>query len=401
MASDSSVFLRVRLGNADCGSQVYRVDVEDVDRGSDKATFVLQDPGSVSSEGIHRNMPVRIELGWETQYALAFVGAVETHRNLASTDGHQRVEVTCTDMSRLFMEPPPATGRQHLGTLQQILDAIATRHGIALGDVKVDPMPEFRDQPTGNARPPLNQGARTEWRMLQELAEEYRARAFVEVSAKPTDSQAVREAGGVPKLFFVSEQSLLDQEPMGRLLFCRGMGRLLQFDYRRVSSGSTAGAAAAVANPDSGEAETRETAPPAADTIPPPSPARTAAAAQVLGPGRAADHRAAVQNAADTAVRPAEMAVPRVAAGLPSDPQRTERLIQRDRTRLLGFVGEGTAMGTVFLRAKGCVEIDGIASWAAGRWYVSRVNHIVERTRRSARDREPRLSYRTTLVASR
>ena len=43
---------------------------------------------------------------------------------------------------------------------------------------------------------------------------------------------------------------------------------------------------------------------------------------------------------------------------------------------MLGLHGDGLAVGTVKLRAKGKIGIEGIANWAEGDWYVRQVNHI-------------------------
>jgi len=388
MASDTTPMLKVTLGAADISLQVVRVDVEDVDRGADKATFVMSDPGSTNSDGVQEGMAVRIELGWETEYALAFVGQVRSVRSLANSGSH-RVEVTCMDMSCLFLKRPPVEGRQYTGKLDEVVTSIATRVGIQVGKVTIDPMPSLVK---------YNQADRTDWQMLQDLAEFHRARCFVEVNASEDDDEAVRAAGGAPKLYFASEQSLLDQEPMGTLLYCRGMGRLLDFDYKRIGSGASPAIAAATANPDTGEPLTHETPAVPPEAQPAPTASRTDQTLDVLGEGAAADYAAARQNAVDAPVQPADQRASRILSGAPSDAEYTEQLIKQDPTRMLGYSGSGTAMGTVFLRAKGGVMIEGIASTAAGRWYVSRVNHIVERVQIA---KKTRLTYRSSLVATR
>jgi hypothetical protein len=62
-----------------------------------------------------------------------------------------------------------------------------------------------------------------------------------------------------------------------------------------------------------------------------------------------------------------------------SDPDKIATTVKADPTRILGYSGHGTAIGTVKLRAKGKVTIKGIAPWAEGDWYVHQVNHIFTR----------------------
>ena len=385
--------LTVKLNKATISDQVIRVDVEDHDRAADKATFVMDDPGVTNSNRVQEGMDVRIELGWETEYALAFVGRVRSMRSLGNSGGKHRVEVTCMDESIRLMDPPPSTGRSHVGTLKKILSDIAERCKVPLGDVTIDPMPSWsKDKP-------LQQRDRTDWQMLQDLANEYRARAFIEVNASKGDDPKVRESGGTPKLYFVSEQVLLAAEPMGSLSYCRGMGTLLEYKIDRMGSGASPAASAAVASPDvATKATTLAAPPPVPDPQPAPSASSTARVTAVLGEAGAADYAAGMQNAADSPVQPVDQRARQLVAGLPSGVEEAKRKIQQDRTRILGYSLNGTAMGTVFLRAKGCVTIDGIPSVTSGRWYVRRVNHVIERAQIGS---QTRLTYRSLLVATR
>jgi hypothetical protein len=266
------------------------------------------------------------------------------------------------------------------------------RNSIAMGSVGIDPMPSWTEED------PLTQVCANEWAFIQELAEVYRARAFIEVNVAEGDSDAVRERGGSPRFYFMSESALLEQEPLGKLLYCRGMGGLLEFEYTRVASGASPSAAATVTNPDTGAEEARTGPPPAEGPVPEASADRSARVEAVHGEGRSASYEGSVQVAADAEVQPTALRARSTLSGIPSSPALAELRVQQDRTRILGFHGRGLAMGTVFLRAKGSVEIDGLASWAKGRWYVSRVNHVVQRARL---DDATQLTFRSRFVATR
>jgi hypothetical protein len=60
--------------------------------------------------------------------------------------------------------------------------------------------------------------------------------------------------------------------------------------------------------------------------------------------------------------------------------------------------GHGVATGTVKLRAKSLVTIQGVAPWAEGDWYVTKVNHVYTRERINNRTRS---SYYTKFTATR
>jgi hypothetical protein len=69
-----------------------------------------------------------------------------------------------------------------------------------------------------------------------------------------------------------------------------------------------------------------------------------------------------------------------------------------DPTRRLGYLGHGVATGMTKLRAKSMVSITGIAPWATGDWYVTKVNHVYTRERVNNRTRS---SYFSKFTATR
>lgn len=396
MPSDEVVYLRVKIETADVSEHVWRVDVEDIDCGCDKVTLVMDDPGSSSSDAVQEGERVEVAMGWETENAKIFEGVVRRTRAVAGAT--QRLEVVAFDLSSRLTGPrpgeasPPPLARQYVGTLEEILGQILRPHEIPIGAVTIDPMPSWSEDD------PLRQQGRNDWQLIQDLAREHRARAFVEVNVQEDDSPEVREAGGTSRFYFASEQSLLEQEPMGRLHYCRGYGHLLEFDASRIASGASPSTSTTVTDPESGEAVARAGAEPATGPTPAVTPGRSSEIETNLGAGRAESYEGGVQLAADAAVQPGDVRARSTAAGLPSSPALAERLIEQDRTRVLGLFGRGLAMGTVVLRAKGAVEIEGLASWAAGRWYVHKVNHVVERQRLAG---AANLTYRTRFEATR
>lgn len=392
MPDDGVAFLRVTVGAATVSSQVWNCDVEDIDRGSDKVVLTLDDPDSSNSDSFREGQLVRVELGWETENALAFEGCVQHVRPIAEARG--RVEVTAYDLSNRLHARPPEQVPPHVGTLQAILGAIVSRHTIPMGKVVVDPMPSWTEE-----EPLVRPIGQSDWQFVQQLAERYRARAFVEVNAQPGDSREVRQRGGRSRFYFVSEQALLEQDPMGKLLLCPGMGRLLEFTYRRIASGASPVGNATVSDPATGEPATASGGTPATEPPPAVNPDRATRIAGSHGEARARAYEQAVQAAAEAELQPDAVRARRTVPGLGSNPQDALQDVLPDRTRILGFYGQGLAMGTVFLRAKGPVEIDGLATWAKGRWYVKKVNHVVQRARLDTGATQ--LTYRTRFEATR
>ena len=263
MPSNQTPYMLIQAGSeasqADITQQIYSVDVEDVDRGCDKVTILMADAGSANADAVREGMTIWVDLGWETEHALIFEGLVEKVKPTAVAGGH-RLEVVAYDYSAQMRKPrTPELTPKHVGTLKDILEALAKRNTIPIpfGKVEIGSMPSFTDDR------PLLQGTMTDFEFIQFLAEEYRARAFVEVNEKPTDAVEVKKRTRVSSFYFMSEDALLAQEPAGKLTYCRGFGALIEFEYKRVASGAAPSSTATVTDPDTGEPSTVSGDPPA------------------------------------------------------------------------------------------------------------------------------------------
>ena len=117
-----------------------------------------------------------------------------------------------------------------------------------------------------------------------------------------------------------------------------------------------------------------------------------------MGQSRAASAGVAVDFANSQPAPPTPTRPVTEIAGAPSDPAKARGLIEQDATRIAGLSGSGLSMGTVLLRAKGSVQIEGLASAASGQWYLRSVNHRFEKedTGKAARQ-----TYRTSFEATR
>jgi phage protein D len=397
MTADSNAFLRVKLGTgpqADVSAQVISVDVQDEDRGTDKATVVMGDQAHANADAIREGTECRIEMGWEGENALLFVGRIQKVISTTPSGGSVIGKLTFTvlDPSILMQKRPEKPNRPHVGTLKSILEAIAKPYDIPIGAVLIDPMPEWpKDDP-------LLQETKTDWQMIQDLAEEHRARAFVEVNSTPADTPEQRAAGGLARLYFVSEANILAQEPLGTLTYCRGYSSLIEFKLQKIGSGAAPSARLAGVDAVTGAIVAESAAPHAPDAPAALGVNQVEGMEAAIGAGRAAGAAAAIDFANTQPVTPSSTRPLTDIAGTPSDPARNRRLVMQDPTRTLGLHGQGLAMGTIFLRAKGSVEIGGLSSAASGKWYIKRVNHIFEREGTGTALRK---TYRTKFEATR
>ena len=347
----ASPFLSVKLEklDRDLAPLAASVSVEDNDRLVDEARLVFKDPDGAGAGLFTNGRTLTVELGWDEEHAVLFEGLVVESKPQAAAEGTQTVTVVARDLSHT-MSLKPEDEMHAPGQLQAIVKAIASRNGWTGDKAKIvcDPNPRLTENND------LHQHSKSDYAYLQELAERYGARAFVEYN------------DGKSRFYFISNRTLLEAKKLGTLKYCRGIQKLIEFKYESVAARSAQQVVASAVDPVTGAVKTTQgekpTPPPDGSTLPNAVPGTT------LAPGQ------------------------------PSDPDRAARTVVFDPTRVLGLRGTGRSVGTVFLRAKGKVEITGIAPWAEGDWYVSKATHVW--TDQSTA-KVKRSSYETTFTATR
>jgi phage protein D len=352
MATDSAVSRIVFGQKFRPEFTVIAADVEDHDRMIDKATIVLDDPNGVGAKTAALGTEAIVELGWEDESAMLFHGLVESS-SICQGSGTGRTEVVLYD-DGILMHRQRRDGVRHTGTLSQIVAKIMKDYPTIGTKISPDPDPTFDEQA------PLVQSHLTDYEFLNQLAMHYGARSYVEWDAEV--QQAVYH--------FVSNKELFATKPIGSLEYCCGYSKLLEFTSQRVAGRAGTQMVATVMDASSGEpAPTVGPEPtPPPPTQPAPDDPTTGAPAEALA---AAAKKEAEQ--ASTPPKPTPLS-PRAA-----DKARNDVLAVRDPTRILGWTGNGRAIGTVKLAAKSKVTIKGIVSWAEGDWYVGAAVHSYRR----------------------
>jgi len=336
-SSARQAYIDVKVEGTSIAARVHTVEIEDNDRLIDKATIVLDDPAGDGANVFIEGQKVTVDMGWMEEYATLFEGQIKNPENQTSGgSGHQN-KIVAFDLSDLLMRGQPKT-RNLTGKLSAILALILGDYSAITADpanIKPDPDKEF-------TAPPLRQVNRLDWQFIQDQAEQFGARAFVEYN------------NGKSQFYWVSEKQLLSGDPMGQLHYCPGFSELIEFKYQRVASGASARQGATTVDPKTGDALIAPT--------PPAAPSET-----LTGPVTSPTSTPDDQRPVNTAV------------GLPSDPDPTQQARPADPTRTLGLYGQGTAVGNINIRAKGKVTIKGIADWAEGDWYVRKATHVYTR----------------------
>jgi len=358
--------------------EVRSAEVEDNDRLIDKATVVVDDPHGTIMDLFKERVTLRVDMGWGTEYATLFKGAV-TQVPSVSQNGERQVKITAFDFSYRMMLGDPVN-KSHTGKLSEIIERIVTSdpYNIPKGQIKVN------NEPTFTKEKPLKQVHQRDWEFIQYLAFLYKARAYVEYN------------DGKSQFYFHPESQLLRGDRMGTLTYCQGFSQLIEFKFQRIASGADALRSAMAMDKDTGETVKSPPPPPKAPDKPDaPDPDKTAALAKI-SPQEATTYEEA-QNALAKLTEPDQHPKEKI-LGASSDPDDLKRLVQQDPTRILGLFGEGKAVGTVKLRAKGKIGIQGISTWAEGDWYVRKAVHIYKR---DIKDKEDHSTYYTKFVVTR
>jgi hypothetical protein len=327
--------------------------VEDHDRLIDKAVVVLNDPRGAASEAPREGNTLLVDIGWGDTHAVLFEGEVTQVANQEAGCDPKQITLTALDFSyRLRKRPFSATN--HVGALSAIVRNIVTRDaatGVAVGQIEPAPDPQFTEDA------PLRQSTQNDWDFLVELGRRYNCRAFVEYNA------------GASKFYFIPITRLLAGDPLGTLAATGMAGRILRFGYDRTGSRAAARHASAATDPGTGNVASTTLPPAPAEPSHTPGPLASDAGGETLD--------SALSVTGEATELPASQRPAGLRAGLPSDPARAASETVQDPTNTLGFTARGTCVGTVFLRAKGTVEVTGISGWGVGRWYVRKVKHIL------------------------
>lgn len=378
--NDTVAYIQVKVATMEFTSNVKSVEVEDNARLIDKVTLVLEDPNACIAHIPQEDQTIQVDMGWMNEHQVMFEGKV-TSVNVQTGTETEQVTVVAYDCAYLMMQSGPKT-RDHHGTLKSILTTIVGEYSIQIGKIEPNPDPEFRDEEGQR----LRQQNKKDWEFIQDLAYEYGAVAFVEYN----DNKS--------KFYFLTLQSLKDGDAMGSLTYCRGYSELIEFSYQRIAGGAAVTRTATTADPGTGAPTQPVTPPPATPEPPARADPDTSTRLAATSPTAAAQYDQAMTTAAAAGNQPASQRPRAPVPGSPSDPRLPERVSRPDPTRILGYIGNGTAIGTVKLRAKGKVKILGLAPWAEGEWYVQKVTHRYTRT--SEKD-SARNTYRSQFVVTR
>lgn len=386
MADGDQPYFSVRIEGIETLSSVERVEVEDDDRLIDKAIVVFDDPNGIATATMLEQRKIVIELGWDSEKARVFEGLVWRVKARAGItpryQGKQKVILEALDLGYLMNQGASKPKTLPPGKLSDIVTGLVAPYSIPIGQIKLDNDPQFTDDA------PLIQGPMTDWAFLQQLAVRFGARAYVEIN------------DDVSQFYFVSKSALVGGDALGALTFTVGDGPLIEFTCHRMASAATPIRAAVIVDPQTGEIQTQQAPDPDPEDPITVDPDQKSSLDQ-LGDGSGDVYANAVNVISQSAGKAEDARARENLDGAPSDPDLAQQMIQQDVTRKYGLIGKGVAAGSINLRAKSLLTINGVASWADGDWYLRQVRHCVTRGSGAGRQGQARGTFRTHFIATR
>ena len=350
-------FLEVKFDGKNVEPLVRSVTVEDNDRLVDETTLTFDDPDGKGADLFVPDKTLTVDLGWDGEHAVLFEGVVVDRHSVAGADGKRSLTIVARDLSHRMgqnvkhgvLKPGTARGHRQAGGGTEQLD----------GRPRED---HLRSEPAAHRQNDLQSGQRDR------------------LPVPPASRRALRG----PRVRRVQRRQValllrLQPQPAGgeSARPARVLPRPQQADRVQVLERRRA----------QREAVRRERGRPG----------------QRRGQDRAGRRRRARRPSRRR--RPRRRPLPRLRR--PRRASRPTRVgparVVTDPTQVLGLRGEGRAVGNIALRAKGKVEIVGLADWAEGDWYVSKAIHTWSDTRTpdDVKAKRKRSSYETKFTATR
>jgi phage protein D len=323
-------------------------------------------------------MEVEVDLGYVDDHSVIFRGLTTQVDADFPDDGVPQVTLRAFDNSiRMGLRRrsrPPWTNID----LQGIVSQIATEYDFSMQDIALPPggNPTY----TGNG---IRQREKTDLAFLHDLAEAQRCKVFVDTE----------DFGDV--FTFKAEQMIMDAEPASTVYYgrCGVENRLLSFSVNSDVTQRRRPQVYASIDPETGrETEAQRQVEPPRDVSGSPFdenlaelgrryPTRAAAVAPLLNVATQARESIFAKTGDEER---------EIAAGLHSAQTLRQQTAPQASTVTEGITGQGVTEGNKDLRAKRNIRIEAVGGRFSGKWYLTQVRHVVDRS-----------GYRTHFTCSR
>ena len=352
------LFASVKVEGEELRDLLELLVVEESDSQADLAILTFGDNYQVLSDILHEGLSVEIDLGREDAHALLFRGTIIGIRALFPNRGQATVEIQAID-SLTQLNYQPRTRRWWNTTVSQIVRDLAIANSLVPGDIQ--PMEDSLIEESL----PRQQVAETDLAFLHRLAQDYDCKLYVEHEQR-------RDT-----LNFVSTLSLFNAEPLEETL--RSNVNLLDFTVSYDTFATAPEIRLVATDPETGDRIEIST-----DLISPTDTQWTPDPARIAQTGAAARLTRLLTLAASKRSRLRDFwRVPPRIAGAPARPLDDPSRTLGDFSRRLGQSGRGRARGSIWLRPRRRVVIEGYGGRWSGDWYLARVRHELDLSQRS------------------
>jgi phage protein D len=342
---------------------VGSVSVAEDDRQADSVTLTIPDPRLIYADSLFEGSVVEVDLGYAepSEHAL-LIRAVLTKVELGYPENgiptltlkgeDKSIEMGLVERKKVWRNT----------TVTAIVQRVVSDGGYSFASVQANltPDPQIRAEP-------INQDGKTDLAFLQELAQTYHAKCFVELDEQNNEV-----------LYFIPERRILRLRRPDQLVLRYRTGpnsNLSSFSPSFDSSYIDRWNEITDLDSDGRPVETGDQ--PQVDTVIWDLDETLTAQASTEDQDRirtlyesGAQQKDQLQQQL-TAVRPAVGAVAVASSEMDATADQLE-------SRRLGMSGSGTTVGTIWLRAKSKVTITGVNSRFAGEWYVPSVTHKID-----------------------
>ncbi|MGH2933883.1 MAG: phage late control D family protein [Gaiellaceae bacterium] len=357
-----SPYYSVKIEGVDVSSWVASVSVTEDDKQADNIQISIPDPRMIYADAIFEGSTAEVDLGYAeaNQHAL-MIRATLTKVELSYPDGGVPTLTLQGEDKSIEMGYQEKKLVRRGKTVGAIVRAVAEPYGFE-GGVTIGLNPD----PTIGAGL-VHQDGKTDLAFLQELAEKYRAKCFVELNEH-----------GNEVLYFIPERRVVKLRRPDDLLLRYRMGpasNLITFSPTFETSYVDRQRQIADLDTNGKKIESGRQ-PPSEVVVWKLDESRLGLASR---PDHDRIHKLYDRGAAKKKQQQAQLERPRPGVGkVAHDQGDVDAQNLGLESRKLGMTASGTVAGTIWLRAKSNVCVSGASSRFNGRWYVTGVSHKID-----------------------
>lgn len=354
-------FFQVKVEGEDISPWINSLTAVEDDKQADNVSITINDPRMIYSDSLFEGCSVDVDMGYAEpdQHALILRALITKVEQTYPENGVPTLTLKGEDKSILMgLEEKKKVWRGM--TVTQIVKKIAEPYFRDKVRAELSPDPMIRSRP-------ISQDGKTDLALLQELADEYHAKCFVELDEL-----------GDEVLYFMPERRIVTLRRPDKLVLRYRTGansNLISFSPAFDSSYIDRLKEVADVDANGNTVESQEK-PPAEIVI---WELNDALLAQASARDKEKIERLYAAGVEKKKALQAKLAARRPTTGeVIADQAEADATNDSLEARRLGMTASGSTFGNIWLRAKSTVIVDGPNERFSGEWYVSSVTHKID-----------------------